>query len=415
MFMLVPNAFAGTVTRSFDSNTVVAGEEVEVTLTVNLEDTDDKLILTENIPTNFELVDAGMLMTNTPGKLKDAAYNTNRIPSNYVYTLKVPDTPGTYTFTGVYILVGTSTTEIEGTPLTVTSPPLCDETLLDSDVDNCGTCGNSCIALPSQRAICSAGVCGVECVSGLVDCNSDEGDGCECNTGAGYTCESGVCTAPSSCADSDGDGYGNPAHTDCPNTGTDCNDNDATSTPLTVEWCSYPQRVGDKKCSDDNSGYKTCTVTGGCQIWAKTDCDAGNICENSECVEQCLATETSCTDGIDNDCQGGTDCADTQCASHTNCQPGCQSNNDCSGVTPICNAGTEECEACEADTTTHWCLRSGQLVEKENIILDDEFNPLDTNCDTRITISDIALAFNIFKSGGDRGAFYSGGRTDPCE
>ena len=135
MFMLVPNAFAGTVTRSFDSNTVVAGEEVEVTLTVNLEDTDDKLILTENIPTNFELVDAGMLMTNTPGKLKDAAYNTNRIPSNYVYTLKVPDTPGTYTFTGVYILVGTSTTEIEGTPLTVTSPPLCDETLLDSDVD----------------------------------------------------------------------------------------------------------------------------------------------------------------------------------------------------------------------------------------------------------------------------------------
>jgi hypothetical protein len=80
-------------------------------------------------------------------------------------------------------------------------------TNLSSDINNCGTCGNKCAA-PNATAACTNGGCViVACNSGFANCNGQFADGCEVNTNsdinncgtcgnkcaAGRSCVSGVC------------------------------------------------------------------------------------------------------------------------------------------------------------------------------------------------------------------------------
>jgi len=59
---------------------------------------------------------------------------------------------------------------------------------LESDPENCGVCGVSCIvahAIPS----CSAGVCGLgDCLPGYGDCDNDIDNGCELELAQGEAC-----------------------------------------------------------------------------------------------------------------------------------------------------------------------------------------------------------------------------------
>lgn len=52
---------------------------------------------------------------------------------------------------------------------------------LDSDSENCGACGNDCSELPNvSAASCESGACGdIVCLEGYEDCNDDVTDGCE--------------------------------------------------------------------------------------------------------------------------------------------------------------------------------------------------------------------------------------------
>jgi hypothetical protein len=96
------------------------------------------------------------------------------------------------------------------------------------------------------------------------------------------------------------------------------------------------------------------------QVPDKGSCNNEPLCEwqgspkNGMCVDLAVCeptapTEVSCTDGIDNDCDGAVDCNDSDCATDLACQPA-----DCSGFTIK--------DSCNAETTCRWDNRSKTCV-----------------------------------------------------
>jgi hypothetical protein len=73
------------------------------------------------------------------------------------------------------------------------------DTHTDTDLANCGACGNAC---PGANAFCFGGVCGCFCGQGYANCDNDCGNGCEVHVttdpnncgGCGH-----VCAANQSC------------------------------------------------------------------------------------------------------------------------------------------------------------------------------------------------------------------------
>ncbi len=55
------------------------------------------------------------------------------------------------------------------------------EAALQTDVNNCGTCGVACPGISNGTAVCSNGTCDAVCISGFADCNGNLADGCEAN------------------------------------------------------------------------------------------------------------------------------------------------------------------------------------------------------------------------------------------
>jgi hypothetical protein len=83
------------------------------------------------------------------------------------------------------------------------------EVNLTTDLTHCGACGTACAAASNASSTCTAGSCGIVCVTNHADCDGDARNGCETNTGTdlthcgacgttctqGRTCVSGACTA----------------------------------------------------------------------------------------------------------------------------------------------------------------------------------------------------------------------------
>lgn len=57
------------------------------------------------------------------------------------------------------------------------------EVYVESDVNNCGWCGNKCPGAPYAYAQCSGGKCSLVCDSGWANCDNNWGNGCETDTG----------------------------------------------------------------------------------------------------------------------------------------------------------------------------------------------------------------------------------------
>ena len=105
---------AGSVVRTFDTAIITPGSEVEVTLGVTYNAVKDRLIIEENYPTTFTVVNSGGLDNSISGILRLVQFSGTFLPT-ITYTLRAPDDLGTYDFSGSYILTGMTVFPIEGT------------------------------------------------------------------------------------------------------------------------------------------------------------------------------------------------------------------------------------------------------------------------------------------------------------
>ncbi len=200
---------------------------------------------------------------------------------------------------------------------------------------NCNGLDDNCSGTPDDGYVVTPTNCGVgECANtGQLECQGGaEVDTClpgtpvaespigspECGDGADNDCDGltdGEDSGCAACTDNDGDGYGSNGDVTCANgTAIDCNDNDI----------NINSGASDANCNgvDDNctgtadDGYAVtptnCGV-GGCANSGQLECQGG--VETDTCVPFTAGTEgpypgPTCSDGIDNDCDGLTDGAD---------------------------------------------------------------------------------------------------------
>jgi len=169
------------------------------------------------------------------------------------------------------------------------NPSLC--TNFQTDVNNCGGCGNVC-RLPNATPACTSGACTISsCNPGFGNCDNNTANGCETtlntasNCGAcGNACAAGASCTGGSCVCPSGDVVCNGA---CVDESTDNNNcgacgkvctADATCTDGTcVVACPSGEILCGGTCVDPNTDPNNC---GGCG----TACAAGDSCAAGTCV-----------------------------------------------------------------------------------------------------------------------------------
>jgi hypothetical protein len=250
--------------------------------------------------------------------------------------------------------------------------------------DSLGACPSGCQLNANacdDGNLCTTDVCLSDgtCSHKAVSC--DDGnictlDACDPQLGCTYTpvsasnrspCNDGnACTNPDICAN--GTCSGTPV-AGCCNTGADCSDNNAcTDDTCTGNVCQNTP----KTCTSDNKCLAAyCDPqTGGCAT-TPVACDDSNICTDDSCdpATGCVHTatqnppepgrEVSCSDGLDNDCDGLVDAADPDCQQQCTCPHCLAASPDASGACVIvaCESGWASCDGafangCETNLTT---------------------------------------------------------------
>jgi Notch-like protein len=279
---------------------------------------------------------------------------------------------------------------------------------LETDVMNCGTCGNECRALHATptcaNSTCGFGACDdgfADIVPAIAGCeytcpvfptraescdNVDEdcdgrvdegtlaGTGVTCNpTGLGGvgTCQNGttVCSfGVIACQ-----GWTGPSSETCDNEDDDCDGtvDDGFDKLNDPRYCG-----GCTACNLDNA-VEGCTA-GSCTV---TACLPGFVDEDglpgNGCEYQCTPTGPEVCDGIDNDCDRDIDAADADLIIPSNF---CRQAGTCAATAPTC--GTDGC----SNTITWQCAYGGATEDTCNDLPLQEAlcDGLDGDCDTRI-------------------------------
>ena len=177
-----------------------------------------------------------------------------------------------------------------------TGDEICDDHL-DNDCDGQTDCeaascnGDICRTESGAVGECGEGVCNCttsteDCTDGfdndcddLVDCDDDDCLGVVCDATTGLVCSSGAASTCTECP------HGEATESNC----GDGIDNDCD---------------GDLDCADDDCENETCGAD-------------GMVCAAKACTCTGGGSETACGDGLDNDCDGVVDCADSDCGSTT--------------------------------------------------------------------------------------------------
>ena len=164
------------------------------------------------------------------------------------------------------------------------------------------------------------------------------------------------------------------------NCGADCSENYTANTvvALTASANTGSRFAGWSGAADCTDGSVTMDVDKTCTAAFTTTCGDG-VCGTGEtrcnCATDCGApalTETSCIDGIDNDCDGLIDCKDSNCSTNTAC-------NVCGNG--ICSSTESKC-TCPAD------CGSPALTETSCI------DGIDNDCDGLIDCKDSNCSAN---------------------
>ncbi|MBL8600451.1 MAG: hypothetical protein JNK72_00860 [Myxococcales bacterium] len=172
------------------------------------------------------------------------------------------------------------------------------ETRIDSDIANCGTCGNVCPAPPGAAPSCRMGNCSVgTCAGGFGDCDNNPANGCEADTRASVT-NCGAC------------GMMCPA---VPNATATCGNS----------RCGFTCNAGFGDCDGDASN--------GCEVDLSTSTAHCGVCNNA-CAMPANGT-AACVMGA---------CGVASCAAgFGNCD-----NNVANGCETVLAASASNCGAC---------------------------------------------------------------------
>ena len=192
----------------------------------------------------------------------------------------------------------------------------------DTDTDGDGTpdCIDGC---PSDPEKIDPGICGC----GVSDVDTDKDGTADCNDSCPddpNKIEPGSCGCGTPDTDTDGDGT------------PDCND------PPISDCGSCFKGVCDGVCQPTKEAGTACPDCSSTPI--ENDCGDG-ACDPGEdmcsCPEDCgtpAGSETSCTDGVDNDCDYSIDCKDSDCTDNSAC-----STDDCLPKGALCDPNVKCC------------------------------------------------------------------------
>lgn len=266
------------------------------------------------------------------------------------------------------------------------------EANLQSNAQNCGSCGNTCASV-NGSATCSAFMCSINCTAGFKNCNGLFNDGCEksiqtlqdcgncgvgcslshasesCSTGscqivqcdAGYTnCDNNAangCECASSCVSGTCQGCGDGA----------CNmaaGESCMSCPADCGMCAFCGNTicdPNETCSTCPGDCGSCCGNASCDSALGESCascpgDCGMCCGNAMCDmiygENCMTCPDDCGTCIgcgDGSCSGGESC--------NSCEADC---GVCCGNTTCDMIYGENCMSCPLDCGD--CVSCGDLI-----------------------------------------------------
>ncbi len=204
--------------------------------------------------------------------------------------------------------------------------PTCDDDGICEVGEDCNSCANDCISGSTSGASCGNGICeagnGEDCVSCAADCRGVQ-NGKPSNR---YCCGDGGGQNPILCSDGDG--------SVCNSGGFSCADVPAVG----GSYC-----CGDFICEGVEDSSNCALDCGAPAFCGDGTCDPGE--DECSCSADCGTPPGSeagfCTDGIDNDCGGGTDCNDADCSGDPACQSSCGDG--------VCDSSSENCVSCPQD------------------------------------------------------------------
>ncbi|RJQ49997.1 MAG: hypothetical protein C4538_00910, partial [Nitrospiraceae bacterium] len=183
------------------------------------------------------------------------------------------------------------------------------------------SCGIGFCARTGQN-ICQNGLVVNTCTPGIPVIEGPLGSP-TCSDGIDNNCNGLTDLADNNCSitciDNDKDGYGNPGSATCPNGSlTDCDDTDPKVYPGATKICDGKDNNCDGRLDfstdidNDKDGYPICVLAG----QTKGDCNDNNPNVNPGKFEGPYG-EPTCSDGLDNNCNGKADSADPNCITPT--------------------------------------------------------------------------------------------------